>query len=226
MKLIINQLCAAGLASLLLFSCKNDAAQTAKTAPGKPDPSAMSKENQMADETIGTAFKVSSGTINWEGSTATGKKHSGNLKLGAGTLRVRDGKIVAGEIAFDMASIAVTDLTGADKTDLEDHLKNGDFFNTGKFPGGSFKIKEIMPGQNPNFNTILSGDLTLKGVTKPINIPANIKIDGKTLTATTPTFPINRTEFGITYSSSLVQKAKDKLINDSFLVSLSLTAAE
>lgn len=225
MKLIINQLCAVGLAGLLLFSCKNE--KPAPANPGeKPAAPAMSTENVLADPTAGTPFKITEGTVSWMGSTATGKQHTGTLKLGAGNIQVKDGKIVGGEIALDMASIAVTDLEGEKKADLESHLKDTDFFETQKFPSGSFKITEIMAGQDKNFNTILTGDLTLKGVTKSVNIPVNLKIEGKTLTASTPTFPLNRTDFGINYKSSLLEKAKDKLINDNVMVSLTLTAGE
>jgi polyisoprenoid-binding protein YceI len=225
----INQLATLMMIGLALFACKNDASQknvATDEKSKKPDVSAMSKENVTADSTSGTAFKVTNSTVFWTGATELGKKHMGTINTSGGTIRVKEGKIVGGEIMLDLKSLAVTDLAGGEKADLETHLKDSDFFDVAKFPTGKFKINEIMPGTDKNFNTILSGDLTLKGVTKNVNIPANVKIEGGKLTASTPAFPINRVDFGIKYASSAVEKVKDKIIKDTVLLRIELSAAE
>jgi polyisoprenoid-binding protein YceI len=229
MSLKINQLAAFLMVGLAFFACKNDASQkmTSKADPNKkPAISDMSKENVMADSSAGKAFNVTNSTVFWTGTAEVGKAHMGTINASSGTIRVANGKIVGGEINLDLKSLAVTDLTGEEKADLEKHLKATDFFEVAKFPTGKFKINEIMPGRDQNFNTILSGDLTLKGVTKNVNIPANVKIEGGKLTATTPTFSINRVDFGIKYASSLVEKVKDKIIKDAVLLRIELNAAE
>lgn len=49
------------------------------------------------------------------------------------------------------------------------HLKGNDFLNVDKFPKANFKSKEIKFSDETN--AIVTGDLTLKGVTKTISFP-------------------------------------------------------
>ena len=103
-------------------------------------------------------------------------------------------------------------------------MKNSDFFEVKKFPTGQFTLLEVLPVNQKDFNTALLGELTLKGIKKPVSIPANVKIDGKKLTIETNSFPLKRTDWGINYSSSLVEKVKDNIINDIMLVRLKIEA--
>ncbi len=49
------------------------------------------------------------------------------------------------------------------------HLKGNDFLNVDKFPKANFKSKEIKFSDETN--AIVTGDLTLKGITKTISFP-------------------------------------------------------
>lgn len=213
------------LSGFLFISCKNDAPKTGQT--GQPEavrPTATSKSIE-AKTGSGTAFKITTGEIAWVGSTLVGKKeHFGILKVGSGQVWVKDNQISGGEATLDMTSIACTDLEGADRKDLEDHLKNTDFFDVKKYPTGQFTLLEILPTNQKDFNAALLGELTLKGIKKPVSIPANVKIDGKKLTLETNSFPLKRTDWGINYASSLTQKIKDKVINDVILIRLKIEA--
>ncbi|WP_163607169.1 YceI family protein, partial [Klebsiella pneumoniae] len=53
---------------------------------------------------------------------------------------------------------------------LNQHVKTPDFFDTAKFPTATFTTTSVEP-TSPTTARIL-GDLTLKGVTKPIAIDA------------------------------------------------------
>lgn len=90
--------------------------------------------------------------------------------------------------------------TGVAKRD--DHLKSADFFEVKKYPNMTFKSKKFS-GKLDNFK--ITGDLTIKGVTKEVtldgkytgsvkdswgNIRAAIRANGK----------INRKDFNITYN--------------------------
>lgn len=214
------------LSGFMLISCKNDPSKTAQQ-PGQSSadrPPAISKSVE-AQNGVGQAFKITAGEVSWVGSMMVGKQqHFGVLKVGSGQIWAKDGLISGGEATLDMTSIACTDLDGADRKDLEDHLKNGDFFDVKKFPTGQFTLLEVLPANQKDFNAALLGELTLKGIKKPVSIPANVKIDGKKLTIETNSFPLKRTDWGINYSSSLVEKVKDKIINDIVLVRLKIEA--
>ncbi len=165
--------------------------------------------------------------IIWTGSKATGT-HQGTMKVATGSLAVKDGNIESGNFTLDMNSIAVTDLkAGEGKEDLEGHLKAGDFFETGKYPTGSFTITKVESASgDASITHNITGDLKLKDTTKSVTLPANVAMVGNTITAVTPAFKINRTEWGIQYASGLIGTAKDKIINDDISLVINLVASK
>ena len=127
-----------------------------------------------------------------------------------------------------MNSITNTDMKeGQGKEKLEGHLKAGDFFDVAKFPTGSFQITQVEPVKGiANVTHNVTGNLTLKGVKKSVTIPATISVAGGKVTAVSPSFTIDRTEWGIQYGSgSIVGLAKDKVINDDITLVLELSAS-
>ena len=79
-----------------------------------------------------------------------------------------------GTIVFDKAaktgSVDVTiDTTSVEAASpLTDHIKGEDFLNTAKFPTATFKsTRVVFEGDKP---VRIEGDLTLKGVTKPVTL--------------------------------------------------------
>ena len=164
-------------------------------------------------------------SITWTGSKPGGQ-HTGTIKLSKGTLSVKDGNIEAGNFTLDMNSIEVTDLkAGEGKEKLEGHLKTGDFFEVEKFPTGTFtitKVEAVAGGGDVTHN--ITGDLKMKDVTKSITFGANVAAAGNALSAVTPAFKINRTEWGITYKSGIIGTLKDKAIHDEMALVINLQA--
>ena len=70
----------------------------------------------------------------------------------------------------------------------------------------------------------IEGNLTLKGITKGVKIPAHISITEGKVSAVTPAFTINRTEWGINYKSGVIGTAADKIINDEVGLVINLVA--
>ena len=54
------------------------------------------------------------------------------------------------------------------KAKLEGHLKSGDFFEVEKFPTTSYEITKVTENAAGDYNTLLEGNLTIKGITKPV----------------------------------------------------------
>ena len=210
-------------AALLALSCKNDAPQ--KDAANNL-PKVDTLPTYQTPSTDGAAtFILTEGTVYWNGKKATGNVHTGTISVQSGELLVKDGALIGGNFVIDMNSITVTDLKEPkEKSDLESHLKDTDFFEAGKYPTGTFVIDEVLPSKNPAFNAIVRGDLTLKGKTNPINIPATVTIIGNELQAATVTFAINRTDFGVNFRSGILGTAKDKLIEDIVTLTMTLKA--
>ena len=161
-------------------------------------------------------------TIVWLGKKVTGS-HDGNIKLSSGSI-TSDGKaITAGNFEIDMSSITCKDITDAEyNAKLVGHLKNDDFFSTDKFPKAMFVLKSAKAKGNDLYD--LTGDLTIKGVTKPVTFPATIKTVGKTLTATAK-IVVDRTIYDIKYGSgSFFDNLGDKAIDNDFTLDVNLVA--
>lgn len=174
-------------------------------------------QTETAATTAGTAYNVDTqaSKIMWTGSKPTGQ-HTGTINLSKGTLSVADGNITGGEFTIDFNSLVNVDLKpGEGKEDLEGHLKAGDFFETEKYPTGTFKVTNVAAvtdGGDVTHN--VTGNLTMKDVTKSVTIPMNVAMMGDKISAQSKAFTVDRTQWGITFHSGALGTAKDKLIND------------
>lgn len=198
------------LASLSTFvSCKKETS----------DSTEVNKTEQTAATGVSHKIDLENSVVNWKGTKPAGA-HTGTIKFSDGEALVTDGKLQGGKFVLDMNSITVTDLKAGDgKEDLEAHLKGtGDkaaedhFFNVAKYPKGSFEITKV---EEVNGKYTITGNLTLKDITKPVTVPASIVQDDSSITLTSDAFTINRTEWNINYASkSVFDDLKDKFIDD------------
>src|SRR5262249_50307046 len=84
--------------------------------------------------------------------------------------------------------------------DRNKHLKGPQFFNAKEFPTISFKSKKIKAAGKDSYE--VTGDLTLRGVTKPLTVKVDYVGSGKDFrgvnrTGIETTFSIRRTAFGM-----------------------------
>ncbi len=83
------------------------------------------------------------------------------------------GKIVVDNEQPAKSSVNVTIPVSSINTNvqaLDDHLKKADFFDVAKYPNISFKSTKVETQDKKNFK--ITGDLTIKGVTKPVVLDA------------------------------------------------------
>ncbi|MFA5403887.1 MAG: YceI family protein [Ignavibacteria bacterium] len=170
---------------------------------------------------------TSASTVNWHGKKVTGE-HEGTIKLAKGEININKGSVVGGSFEIDMNTIVNLDLDDAEfNAKLINHLKSEDFFSVEKFPYSIFEITKVEPFNDPampNFNNTISGNLTIKGISKGISFPASIKIENGVLSSFAD-FDIDRTEWGIKYGSGkFFENLGDKVINDKFNIKLKITA--
>ena len=129
--------------------------------------------------------------------------------------------ITGGKFIIDMTTIENTDIKNEEaKVGLVEHLKNEDFFDVNKYPVALLVITRVTYESENQIK--IHADLSIKDVTKPINLNAEVDYKKETLSAK---FKIDRTLWNITYNSKEVEgKLKDGLISDaiSFEVKLSL----
>lgn len=164
--------------------------------------------------------------LNWVGSKPTGE-HMGMVKLSGGELTIKNENLVGGSFVLDMNSITDEDLAGEQKAKLENHLKTGDFFEVEKFPTATFEITSVEAATDlPDGATHrIVGNLTMKGITKSVSLPAKVEMTEEGLMASTPKFTINRTEWGVNFKSGILGVPKDKIIHDEIGLQIQLAAA-
>jgi polyisoprenoid-binding protein YceI len=212
----------AASATLLVIACKNEPKQGAETA-AKPDTLQVAPR---ASEDGARIYAVTEGLVYWAGKKAvSNSQHNGSITVKSGEITVNEGQLLKGKIVLDMNSVTVLDLKDpGEKSDLESHLKDADFFETAKHPEGVFTFDETLPSNTPDFNMVIPGQLTLKGKTNAVNVPVKITLNGDELTAQSASFIINRTKWGINFRSGILGTAKDKLIEDNVPLQFSLKA--
>jgi polyisoprenoid-binding protein YceI len=100
---------------------------------------------------------------------------------------------------IDMATI------NTNQADRDGHLRNNDFFNVEEFPTATFTSTAVAIDGD---NLTIDGELTLRGVTKPVTLKGEfggIATDGygQTKAAASASTIINRTDFGVNYNAAL-----------------------
>jgi len=161
---------------------------------------------------------VAKSTITWVGKKVAGS-HNGTIALKSGSLDVNGKHVTGGTFVMDMT--AIKDADGSDK--LEGHLKADDFFGSAKFPTSTFVITKVT---GSGASVTVSGNLTIKGITKPLSFPATVAVNADgTVSALAGKILVDRTKYDIRYGSkSFFDSIGDKAIDDNFEIGVKLVA--
>lgn len=167
--------------------------------------------------------------VNTEASTLVWKAnkvlagHTGLVAIKSGELSISGGQLTPSNIVIDMATI--TSDEGIDP--LVKHLKSADFFNVEEYPETRLEIKSSTSGDEPG-EYIVKADLTIKGITKPIDFRAKANLEDGRVSAKAEII-IDRTNWDIKYrSGKFFQDLGDNLISDevSFVIDLKASKIE
>jgi polyisoprenoid-binding protein YceI len=206
---------------LTVLGCQNDSKPTveAKAAEAAPPPV------DTAEKTLVFQLDPAASTLYWEGYEGlklSKSEHNGSLAFKNGSLSVQGKMPVAGKFTVDIQSLKVLDIpaTKPGNAKLTRHLLNEDFFDAAKFPEAIFEITGAAPATGDTIS--LSGNLTLRGVTKSITFPALVQATDSTFTAVAPKFYINRKDWNMHYKSE--ESLGDELIRPEMGISLSILA--
>ncbi|QBK25105.1 YceI family protein [Ureibacillus thermophilus] len=101
---------------------------------------------------------------------------------------------------FDVASI------NTKLADRDNHLKSADFFDVEKYPTITFKSTEVKKKDDDEYE--VTGDLTIKDVTKPVTFKVEFNGKGKNpwgveVYGFEAEAKINREDFGLTWNAML-----------------------
>jgi polyisoprenoid-binding protein YceI len=182
-----------------------------------------------AEAAVSYRVNTEESIIDWKGKKP-GTTHTGTLKVAKGIVSMAGESLEGGEFVFDMSTIVVTDLEGKQKDNLEAHLKGtvegkeGDFFNINKYPMGNFAVTGI---EEKDGKTYLSGNLTLKEITRNVSFPVTIQTEGDKVMITSDEFAIDRTEWEINFGSkSIFDNLGDNFIHDDILLTINVEAVK
>ncbi len=161
----------------------------------------------VADEKV--AVKTGESKVTWKAYKVTGS-HTGTVVLKEGALVFDEGTLTGGEFVVDMTSLISTDLEGEYKQKLEGHLKSDDFFGVAQHPTSKLVFTDVKASGKNSYE--VTGDLTIKGITKPVTF--DVSIYGNKATAT---LKVDRARYNVRYGSgSFFDNLGDKTIYDEF----------
>jgi polyisoprenoid-binding protein YceI len=146
-------------------------------------------------------------------------------------------KEFSGEIQFDEKNLAASSVEvtiQAASIDTENERRDGDlrspnFFNTDTFTTLNFKSTKVVPGPEKSF--LIYGDLTIRGVTKPVTLDATYMGSGqvgmggrppRTIAGFEARTTINRKDYGIVWNRTLDQGGT--MLGDEVAITLQVEA--
>jgi polyisoprenoid-binding protein YceI len=215
------------LAGMILTACTLSLVACSDAPKG--DNATITDKQQTADAS-GQSFVVDTATsrLRFTGH-GVGKNHPGIFKLSDGTVSVANDQISGGSFVINIKSMELEEKGGMFDDKLRPHLMSGDFFDADKFGTAKFEITKVEPYNTNSSDTSVvkganfrvSGNLTLKEVTKNITFPARIDLDGNTLKAK-GNFDIDRRQWNMNYGND--KTLGDKFISEKVNIELDLQA--
>jgi polyisoprenoid-binding protein YceI len=116
-----------------------------------------------------------------------------------------DGRLTIGDSIEDSTvTVEITaDSVTTDSEQRDGHLRNSDFFEVETYPTIAFTSTAIRPGQGNAFE--LDGDLTIKGITRPVTLDAVFLgsgpgLQGGTLAAFEASTTVDREDWDLTWN--------------------------
>jgi polyisoprenoid-binding protein YceI len=203
-------------AAVVVVSCKKE----------KP---VSSESNEVTTTKNGAQYTLDTlnSKVEWKGYKifkSESTSHFGTIKFESGDVTVKDGKLESGKFVADMNSLTSVDLKddAEQMGKLNGHLKSGDFFEVEKFPTASYEITKVTPSTEGDYNTALDGNLTIKGITKPVQFKANVSVKNGEVSIATEPKDIMREEFGVKFQAP----AENGVLKDEVTLQINVKALE
>ena len=142
----------------------------------------------------------------------SGYVDSGTVKIKSASFTVVDGSVASGTLVVDLNTIAVEGTgRGNGESQLEKHLKSKDFFDVVKYPESNLII-------NGSEDGMIYGDLTIKGITKPIKFPVIMEEEGN-MVKIMGVLTVDRTMYDVRFGSSkFFDNLANNVIDDMFVI--------
>jgi|AntRauTorcE11898_2_1112593.scaffolds.fasta_scaffold25501_2 polyisoprenoid-binding protein YceI len=190
------------IVSGLMIGCTNNKSVDKPTSSDSESTN-VSHASLKATEIVEVPVDITKSIIKWRGTKFLGAgSHEGTVRFKKGTLLFSDDQLAGGEFTVDMKTIYNTDIPKDDpipRKNLTSHL-NSDF-ETNEFSTASFIITQVDPGEANTFQ--ITGDMTIRGITKSITINTTEAKKGKEFTTQ---FAFDRFDWKIGEGGSWLEK--------------------
>lgn len=115
---------------------------------------------------------------------------------------VNNGTLTNASVAMNMSTLTVESFPeGAEEIGkLTGHLLSPDFFNIEKHPTSTFELTNLKETTG-DYNSMVTGNLTILDITKSITFNANVNISDNEVSIKSEDFLINRTDWSLTYNT-------------------------
>lgn len=172
-------------------------------------------ENTPKEAVVLAEIESHGSYVHWTGSKVIGGSHEGTIDIKSADFQYEGNVLKRGTILIDMSTLKNTDLEGEWNDKLVGHLISPDFFAVDSIPEASFAItnSKAIDAQG---NYELTGEMTIKGITKTESFEAHIQ-NGTNLDVATASIELDRTDYDVKYgSSNFFEGLGDKAISDDF----------
>lgn len=186
----------------------------------------LQPEPQIQDGTY--RIDPSASVLEWTGRNIN-NRHYGRIPVQVGTVVFARGELREGGVVLDMSGITNQDLQDETyRQMLVKHLLSADFFDVARYPVAAMTVNgwEPIPSASPGTpDHLLRGELTIKGVTRPITVPVTVTPQGDGSIKAQAAFGIDRTDWNISYGSGkLFEKLGMHLVHDRIDIELFFVA--
>jgi polyisoprenoid-binding protein YceI len=207
---VLNQIVSTA-AAFVLLGCSNPADSVSAAKVGPATNGSSSAPKATTENARRFVFGPESGKIQFIGSKVTGSHNGGFNKFSGELLVGTDGKLTdaGNKVEIETASL------WTDNDRLTGHLKSPDFFDAQKFPTSTFVSTKVSA---QGTNAVITGDLTLHGITKQVSFPAAVQVDNDSVKVRAD-FSINRFDFEMKYAGKA-----DDLIRKEVVLKIDVTA--
>ena len=141
----------------------------------------------------------------------------------SGTIETRGDSLTDGQVTVEIKADSI-DTNDAQR---DGHLRTNDFFGTGDNPLITFRSTSVNPKGGNSF--LVHGDLTIRGITRPVTLEAEYEGGGKTPFGTevaswTAETEVDRKDFDLTWNAPL--EAGGFLVGDDVKITIDIEAVK
>ena len=203
------------------------------TSEPNADKAVVADAQAVTTPASGNAYKadLNQSTVDWTGTKPTGR-HTGQFKLQDGSIMADATGITGGEFVIDINSMRITDADTEGTSKLRGHLLSSDFFHadSADYKTAKFQITAVKAGTDTTGDKkilmkdathTITGNLTLKGVSKSVTFPARVAMTDASIT-TDADFNIDRSQWNMSYGAD--KSLGNKMINSDVNIKLHIVA--